>query len=115
MRRLIVTVGWSLAVLVPVARGDESPLAQDWDYTKSMKKVADRFRGRPGVVLYIGDSITYSNPYGQWARAGKGKTAEDSAILPCMNTAAHNDTYGCCVARLDHPECGRSDAARTGL
>src|SRR5260370_12377565 len=115
MRRLIVTGGWSLGVLVPVARGDESPLAQDWDSTKSMKKVADRFRGRPGVVLYIGDSITYSNPYGQWARAGKGKTAEDSAILAWMHTGADNDTDGWWLARFDHPEGGRSHTACSGI
>jgi MYXO-CTERM domain-containing protein len=34
-----------------------------------------------GMVLQIGDSITHSNPYGQWPRAGAGKTAEDSAVL----------------------------------
>ena len=46
-----------------------------------MKKVAAGFRGRPGVVLHVGDSITYAIPYGQWARSGKGKTDEDHEAL----------------------------------
>ncbi len=42
-----------------------------------------------GMVLHLGDSITYSNPYGQWPRYGAGKTAEDAAILAwCMATQA---------------------------
>lgn len=41
------------------------------------------------MVLHVGDSITYSNPYGQWPRYGAGKTAEDAAILTwCMATQA---------------------------
>jgi hypothetical protein len=33
-----------------------------------------------GMVLQVGDSITHSNPYSQWPRAGAGKTAEDNAV-----------------------------------
>jgi hypothetical protein len=105
----------SLLALVPVVRADEKPLAQTWDYAKSMKKVTGRFKGRPGVVLHFGDSITYANPYGQWARGGKGQTDDDKAILSWMHTGADNDTDGWWLARFDHPNGGRSYTACGGI
>jgi hypothetical protein len=114
MRRLIGLTLLLFAV-VPSARADEKPLAQGWDYTKSMKKVAERFKGRPGVVLHIGDSITHANPYGQWARGGKGQTDDDKAILAWMHTGADNDTDGWWLARFDHKDGGRSYTACGGI
>ena len=109
-------IGLSLLLLTfALVRAEEKPQAQAWDYEKSMKKVAERFKGRPGVVLHIGDSITYANPYGQWARAGKGKTAADKAILTWMHTGADNDTDGWWLARFDHKEGGRSYTACSGI
>jgi hypothetical protein len=104
-----------MLVFVPQAPAQEKPLAEAWDYTKSMKKVADRFQGRPGVVLHIGDSITYANPYGGWARAGKGQTDDDKAVLAWMHTGADNDTDGWWLARFDHPDGGRSHTACSGI
>jgi hypothetical protein len=80
-----------------------------------MMEVAKRFRGRVGVVLHIGDSITYANPYGQWARWGKGKTKEDQAALTWMHTGANNDTDGWWLAAFDHPDGGRSYTACSGI
>src|SRR6185436_17497246 len=34
-----------------------------------------------GLVLHIGDSITYTMAYGSWIRGGAGKTGEDSSII----------------------------------
>jgi hypothetical protein len=96
-------------------RGEEKPLPQAWDYTAAMKKVAGKFRGREGVVLHIGDSITYANPYGQWPRAGEGKTERDKTILRWMHTGADNDTDGWWLARFDHPDGGRSYTACGGI
>ena len=45
------------------ASTDEKPLPQAWDYAAAMQKVAARFQGRPGVVLHIGDSITYTKAF----------------------------------------------------
>lgn len=67
---LLLTVCW----LPALARARHAPLRETWDYVAPMKKVASRQQGREGVVLHVGDSITYANPYGQWARAGRGKT-----------------------------------------
>ncbi len=108
-----------LLVLLPLAAGpalgQEKPLAQDWDYAAAMKKVAARFRGRPGVVLHVGDSITYSNPYGQWARAGAGKTETDKKVLAWMHAGADDDSDGWYLARFDHPAGGRSYTACGGI
>jgi lysophospholipase L1-like esterase len=97
------------------AHGQEKPLPQDWDYAVAMKKVAAKFRGKPGVVLHVGDSITYSNPYGQWARGGAGKTDADKAILKWMHAGTDNDDDGWYLARVDHPAGGRSQTACSGI
>src|SRR4051812_6027141 len=94
--------------------GEEVPLPQPWDYVPAMRRVAAKFHGRPGVVLHLGDSITYANPYGQWARAGQGRTEEDRAALAWMHAGSDDDSDGWYLARADLPE-GRSFTACGGL
>jgi hypothetical protein len=94
---------------------EAKPLAQPWDYAQAMKKTASKFRGRPGVVLHVGDSITYAKPYGQWPRGGEGKTEADKAILQWMHVGADNDTDGWWLARFDHPDGGRSYTPCSGI
>jgi hypothetical protein len=84
------------------------------DYAEAMSKVAAKHKGTPGVVLHIGDSITYSNPYGSWARYGKGKTPEDEAVCKWMHVGAENETDGNWLARVDRPG-GRSETAVSGI
>jgi lysophospholipase L1-like esterase len=91
-----------------------TPVKETWDYTAPMKAVAARFKGTPGVVIHIGDSITYANPYGGWARGGKGKTAEDKAVLAWMHTDKRDQTDGWYLAAVDRPG-GRSDTAVSGI
>jgi lysophospholipase L1-like esterase len=79
-----------------------------------MRKLATGFDGREGVVLHVGDSITYANPYGQWARFGAGRTDADKAILKWMHAGADDDTDGWYLARVDRPG-GRSETAASGL
>ncbi len=93
----------------------EKPLPQSWDYAGAMKKVAAASHGRPGVVLHVGDSITYANPYSQWARYGEGKTDEDKAALQWMHAGANDDTDGWHLAIFDHPDGGRSYTACGGI
>jgi hypothetical protein len=107
-----------LAIACPVlAAGDcgESPLPQPWDYAKAMRAVARRGDGRPGVVLHVGDSITHANPYGQWARAGEGRSDDDRAALAWMHAGADDDSDGWWLARADHPDGGRSYTACGGI
>lgn len=98
----------------PIA-AEPTPLKQDWDYVPAMKKVAKQFHGRPGVVLHVGDSITHANPYGQWARFGKGQSDDDKALLKWMHCGAEDDTDGWFLARFDHPDGGRSHTAAGGM
>ncbi|MCI0561893.1 MAG: Ig-like domain-containing protein, partial [Nitrososphaera sp.] len=39
----------------------------------------------PGMVLWIGDSLTRSTAMGDWAQRGLGKTSEDTAVTNWMN------------------------------
>ncbi len=103
-----------LALAVP-ARAEEKPLPQAWDYARAMKEVAARNKGRPGVVLHIGDSITHANPYGQWARGGQGRTDEDKAVLKWMHAGANDDSDGWYLAAFDVPGAGRSHTAAGGM
>lgn len=95
-----------LLFLVPQAKASE--------YAEAMKKVALKFRGKEGVVLHLGDSITYANPYSAWARHGQGKTARDQAILKWMHAGAGNDTDGWHLASVDRPG-NRSETAASGV
>lgn len=84
------------------------------EYAKAMKAVARRFKGNEGVVLQIGDSITYANPYSQWPKYGKGKTAQDKAILKWMHAGEKNDLDGWHLCSVDRPG-GRSETAVSGI
>lgn len=86
------------------AQGQDAPvkpLAEGWDYVAPMKKVAARFRGKEGVVLHVGGSMTIANPYGTWARSGKGTTADDQAILKWMHTDKKDKTDGWWLCRTE--------------
>lgn len=84
------------------------------DYADAMKKVAAKFGGKEGVVLHLGDSITYANQYGGWARGGKGKTPAEEAALKWMHCNDNNDSDGWYLARVDRPG-NRSDTAVSGI
>ena len=84
------------------------------DYVGPMKQVAARFRGRRGVVLHVGDSITYANPYGQWARGKVGQTDRDKKILAWMHAGENSDRDSWHLAAVDVPG-GRSQTACSGI
>lgn len=114
---LLRSARWTilLASFASSAIAAEGPLAESWDYAPAMQKVAARFQGRPGVVLHVGDSITYANPYGQWARFGQGHTDDDKAALTWMHAGRDDDSDGWWLCRFDHPDGGRSYTAAGGL
>jgi dienelactone hydrolase len=93
---------------------EKAALPEAWDYAAPMKKVAARFRGTEGVVLHVGGSMTIANPYGTWARSGKGKTSEDVAILKWMHTDTKDkrDGWWLCRTELVHY---RAYTAESGL
>jgi len=98
------------ALLLVAAAAQQKPP----EYAEAMKKVAARFKGKEGVVLHLGDSITYANPYSSWARYGQGKTPEDQAVLKWMHCGAKDDTDGWHLASVDRPG-GRSETAASGV
>jgi hypothetical protein len=112
-RRILLAVSLCLGVS-QLGAAEVKRIAEDWEYTAAMKKVAARFTGKEGVVIHIGDSITYANPYSQWARFGKGKTARDAAICKWMHTGKGDDTDGWHLCSVDRPN-GRSETAVGGI
>jgi gluconolactonase len=120
LRTLYVTAQTSVYSIKMVATGHRfaetpsGPLPEDWDYGPSMRKVAARFRGREGVVIHVGGSMTIANPYGTWARSGKGKTSDDRAILQWMHTEQKNSTDGWWLCRTE-VEHYRAYTAESGL
>lgn len=98
MSRMVIRAASCLGLLVGpgalAAAEQPSPLCEAWDYTEPMKQVAARFQGRPGVVLHVGDTITYHKAYRQWALEGEGKTDEDQAVLAWMHCGANDNSDG---------------------
>src|SRR6185295_3257148 len=84
------------------------------DYADAMRKVAAKFTGKEGVVIHLGDSITYANQYSGWARSGRGKTPQEEAACKWMHCGADNETDGWFLARVDRPG-NRSDTACSGI
>jgi len=78
-----------------------TPLPEGWNYELPMKKIAAKFRGKEGVVLHVGGSMTIANPYGTWARSGKGKSPEDTAILKWMHTDTKDQRDGWWLCRTE--------------
>src|SRR5436190_19611489 len=115
MRRSLSFIALFMFCVVGARAAEPAPLKQEWGYAPAMKKVAARFKGKPGVVLHVGDSITHANPYGQWARFGKGQSEADKALLKWMHCGADDDTDGWYLARFDHPDGGRSHTAAGGM
>jgi lysophospholipase L1-like esterase len=107
-----------LSPLAPAADQQQPiPLPQDWDYAPAMKALAAKSNtaARPGVVLHVGDSITYASPYAAWARAGQGRSPADLDALKWMHAGAKDDTDGWYLASFDHPAGGRSYTACGGI
>jgi len=115
MKRL----GVMMAGVLVIGSSAAGAVKESWDWPKAMQQVARRFSGTEGVVLHIGDSITYANPYGQWARYGKGKSESDKQILKWMHTNENNDLDGWYLAAYDVKAggkmLGRSYTAASGI
>lgn len=116
MSRRALALHTCLLVMIPLgSSAEESPLPQRWEYAEPMKAVAAKGSGRPGVVLHVGDSITYANPYSAWTRAGEGRTDADRDVLKWMHAGANDDTDGWHLASFDHAAGGRSYTACGGI
>ena len=105
-----MAVAWlAAAVAAPAA----DVVKDDWGWPAAMAAVAKKHKGAAGKVVPIGDSITYANPSGQWARYGKGRTPEELAICKWMRSDTNDKTNGWWLAADDQPS-GRSWTAVSG-
>ena len=104
--------------LPTVERKGETVVKEDWDWARQMIPVARRFGGKQGMILCIGDSLTYANQSTRWARAGsrtKGATESDKAVLKWSHAdAGRTETNGWWMAAVDRPG-GRSETAASGI
>jgi hypothetical protein len=86
------------------------------DYCQTL---AGGWSGTSGFVVHLGDSITYANAFGQWARYGSGKTGDDTAICNWMHSdewpgGGNDSASGWYLAAYDMPG-GRSYTAESGI
>jgi lysophospholipase L1-like esterase len=87
---------------------------ESYDYVAAMKDVTKKFTGKPGVVVLLGDSITYANQNTAWAFYGKGQTADVKAFLKWSHAGDKDDKDGWTAAKVDRPG-NRSDTAASGV
>lgn len=89
----------------------------DWDWAAAMTAVAKSglAKNREGVVLSLGDSLTYANQSTRWALNPVGATPEDKAVLAWSHAGKRNDSDGWHLASLDAPGGGRSETAVSGI
>ena len=110
---LILVVG--CVALVSDANAEVLEVQQDtWDWPRAMQSVTRRFAGSHGMVVPLGDSNTYANPAGRWARMGVGRTEAEQAICRWMNSHADGPHNGWWLAADDQP-AGRSWTAASGV
>ena len=115
MRRLLMS---SLALTfagLSLAAGEIGLTANEkYDYAVAMKQVAKKFTGTPGVILLLGDSITFSPQNTAWALQGQGQTPAIKEFLKWSHTGEKNDKDGWTAAR-QQVEPGRSATASNGV
>ena len=93
-------------------------IKEDWDWAGPMAKVVQQGKGKniEGVVLQLGDSLSYANQSTKWAFSGApGGTAEDKATVAWSHAGKRDNTDGWYLARMDHPAGGRSETAASGI
>lgn len=117
-----LAVAMLIAGLTPMSRakaqdpGADRPLraSEPYDYSAAMREVAARFRGTPGVYLFLGDSLTYANQSTAWARGGRDHTPEEQAFLEWSHCGEGGDKDGWHLASVD-VSMGRSHTAASGV
>jgi lysophospholipase L1-like esterase len=105
------------SLLLPVAEApDEGALkaAEGYDYAAAAKKVTAKFKGKPGVFLHLGDSITYANQNTAWARGGSDQSAAVKEFLKWTHVGKRDDSDGWYLASIDVPG-NRSHTAASGM
>jgi lysophospholipase L1-like esterase len=98
----------------PTAVKPEPPAtADEAGWAAAMLAVAKKYTGEAGLVVPMGDSLTYANQAGRWARNGEKRTAEENAICAWMHADKNDKSNGWWLAADDQPT-GRSWTAASG-
>ena len=106
----LLLTGLSLCAAEPVLQASK----ESYDYAAAMKDVAKKFKGTPGVVVLLGDSITYANQNTAWALHGEGQSPEVKAFLKWTHVGDGGNVDGWTAAKTD-VEGGRSHTASSGV
>ena len=117
MNSVRITIGMCLllaAISVAAAEPALQASKESYDYVASMKDVAKKFKGTPGVIVLLGDSITYANQNTAWAFYGQGQTPEVKAFLKWTHVQEGGNVDGWTAAKTD-VENGRSHTASSGV
>jgi lysophospholipase L1-like esterase len=108
------------ASMPAVKRTGETVVKETWDWAKAMIPVASRSTGKPGMIVCLGDSLTYANQSTRWAWSvpwnRKGEyTDSDKAILRWSHAYEQDKpANGWWLAKVDRPG-GRSETAASGI
>lgn len=104
------------AILPAVAAQDRAggPRHETWDYVAAVTAIAQKFGGSAGKVVPMGDSITYANQAGRWARHGVGRSPEQLDLARWMHAGDNDRSNGWWLAANDQPD-NRSWTAASGI
>ena len=89
-------------------------MKEPYDWAPAMRELTRDFKGKPGMVLRLGDSITYANPGSAYLRYGKGRTAEQLGVCRWMHAGENDKSSGIWLSIADQPG-GRSFTAASGV
>ena len=117
MKSVRSVIGMAILLSMAAACAGEPALQaskESYDYVASMKEVAKKFKGTPGVIVLLGDSITYANQNTAWALHGEGQSADVKAFLKWTHVGDGGNVDGWTAAKTD-VENGRSHTASSGV
>ena len=87
---------------------------ETWSYLPTITEISKKFKGDIGKVVPMGDSISYANQAGKWARFGKERTPEQIALARWMHAQENDKSNGWWLAANDQPD-NRSWTAASGI
>ena len=106
----------SMACVLAAEPSAEPVAKENWVWSTAMLAVArqGKDRNKEGVVLTLGDSLSYANQSTRWAKSPEGATPGEKAVLAWSHAGKADDTDGWWLAAVDRPT-GRSETAASGV
>ncbi len=116
MKHLLATTAALLLTNLVAAAESGTPKGrkENYDWIGPMRVVTREFKGDDGMVLRLGDSITYANPGSAYLRYGKERTPEQVAVCRWMKADVRDQSSGVWLSIDDQPG-GRSHTAASGV